>query len=124
MVLNYFKLGLIFIILPIGSFSQDFDEIYEVDKFYNGNKLYSKLKLSSNGTYHKKTLNTGHQLESFEEKGSWYKKNDTLYLQLERLVVFPEFPESEWKDFTRKDVFLVKRKRIIPIYDKKKVLKI
>ncbi|WP_123912637.1 hypothetical protein [Hanstruepera neustonica] len=81
------------------------------------------MKLSSDGTYHKKILNSGHQLESYEENGKWYKKGDTLYLQLERLIAFPEFPESKWKDFTREDVFLMKRRRIIPIYNQKKALK-
>ena len=115
------KIVLFFTLLPISLFSQTPYEIYELNRNYKENKLYSKLTLSPNGDYFKKDYNTGHQLESYEEKGKWFLEGDTLFLKLERLIVFPEFPESKWKDFYRKDSFLIKRKRITPIYNQKLV---
>ncbi len=100
-------------------FSQEITEEYILDKTYKGNHLFEKLILFSNGKYFRKKYNTGHQFESFEEKGNWYMRKDTLTLSLKKLIAFPEDKESEWVDFERRDTFILKRNCIIPVFKQK-----
>ena len=84
------------------------------------------LILYKNGTYFRKILYHFHGIESYNEKGQWKIIGDSLFLNLKSIKTFPE-SNNEWNDFERTDKFLIKRKKIFPVFhgilNRKKKLK-
>jgi hypothetical protein len=83
-------------------------------KRYN---LYEKITLYQNNKYFQKIYNTYHQFESYEFKGVWRINGDSLVLK----VLEYRIPESneKWEKYERIDNFLLKGKKVIPIYNGK-----
>ncbi len=117
---NVYKLFFAFLfIVSINGYTQQIVVEYKLERQFSKGRLFTRLVLNSNGSYFKKIINTGHLLESYEEKGNWEKKKDTLILNLEQFISFPEYDNSEWNNYERKDMYLVKKRSIIPVFNNK-----
>jgi len=120
---------IVLILLTCNLYSQDIKDVYELQRLkapflkkvrvkFSNKKVYNltdKLTLHKNGKYLRKIYNTYHLLESYEENGTWEIKNDYLYLNLTQFRI-PE-TETKWTDFNRTDMFLIKRNKIIPVFN-------
>lgn len=85
----------------------------EIKKDYFG---IDSLVLYKNGIFFRKKLYHFHGIESYNEKGNWNIIGDSLFLNLISIKAFPE-SNKEWNDFQRTDKFLIRRKRIFPVFD-------
>ncbi len=121
---------LIFSMLAISLYSQEVYRTYELKKLKGplfkviqvklSNKkafnIMDSLTLFNNGEYFRKEYSNFHQLESFEEKGKWVITKDSLFLHVNKIRVFPEY-NKEWKLYNRIDTFLIKKTKIIPLFN-------
>jgi hypothetical protein len=111
------------ILLPLGIFCQDVTREYNYAKYSNffhsivkRIPCYTdKIILSSDSTYFRKEIGTCGTFISYEKKGFWKMKNDSLFLHENKFQV----PETDGKLYDSKsiEIFLLKRNSIIPIID-------
>ena len=74
------------------------------------------MTLYKDSTFFYKIYLTHHQFSSYEHKGIWKIKKDTLYISNKEIRVIPEM-EPEWKVYERNDKYLLKKRKITPVFN-------